>query len=502
MQKRAGTQEETIDRMPNMLSKSRVLAVRQCPKRLWLEVNRPDLRIVTPDVQRRLNQGHRLNDVVHRLIPEGHLIDDGVPLADALKITRRHLATSPQKPLFEATFSKHRVLVRADVFEGTGGTWRLTEVKSSTKVKPYHLDDCAVQTWVIREAGYPVSSIILAHVDTGYVYPGEADYRGLLKRVDVTEETETLQPEVSRWVSEGLEVLAGDEPTIDVGPQCGDPFQCPFLQHCSPAPPEYPVTLLPNRGRIVDDLLAEGIEDIRDIPAGRLTRPLHERVRQATITAEPYVARELSETLLNLPYPRYYLDFESIQFVVPVWEETHPYEQLPFQWSCQIEEVDGRVREIPFLDLSGKAPMRACAETLIDTLGATGPVLTYSPFERQVINGLARRFPDLAPGLHAAAGRIVDLLPLVKAHYYHAAMRGSFSIKAVLPTVAPHLSYDEIGEVKDGTAAQAAFEEAIAPNTPDGRRVEIEHSLLAYCALDTLAMVELVRFLSRPDPFA
>jgi hypothetical protein len=145
--------------------------------------------------------------------------------------------------------------------------------------------------------------------------------------------------------------------------------------------------------------------------------------------------------------------------------------------------------------------MRDCAKQLIERLGDSGPILTYSPFERQVIRGLARRFPDLAPALMALADRIVDLLPIVRQHYYHPDMRGSFSIKAVLPTVAPHLDYGQLDEVRDGTGAQAAFEEAIATHTPVDRRREIERSLLEYCALDTLAMVELVRFLSRPEPF-
>ena len=55
--------------------------------------------------------------------------------------------------------------------------------------------------------------------------------------------------------------------------------------------------------------------------------------------------------------------------------------------------------------------------------------------------------------------------------------------------------------MKDATAAQAAFEEAISEDTAPLWRAAIERKLLAYCALDTLAMVELVRFLSRPEPF-
>ena len=483
--------------MPTMLSKSRVLAGRQCPKRLWLAVNRPELRVITSDVQRRFRQGHRLNDVVHGLMPDGVLIGPGMALGDALTVTRRHLDRTPDQPLFEGTFSRHRVLIRADVFRQKDGAWRLTEVKSSTRVKPYHLLDCAIQTWVIREAGYAVEQTLLAHVDTKFTYAGDGDYAGLLKAVDVTEDVETLLPEVPDWVAQCLAALAGQEPTIDIGPQCTDPFACPFLDHCSPPLPGYPVTDLPNGGRIVDLLLAEGIGDVRDIPAGRLSKPLHERVRLATVTREPFLDPALADTLRALPHPRHYLDFETTQFVVPIWAGTHPYEQLPFQWSCHSEVADGTLRHQEFLDTSGGPPMRRCAQALIAALGQTGPILTYSAFERTVINRLAARFPDLRETLHALTHRIVDLLPLVRAHYYHPDMRGSFSIKAVLPTVAPHLSYAGLGEVKDGVAAQAAFEEAIDAGTEASRRERLEQQLLAYCALDTLAMVELVRTLSR-----
>ncbi|MCB1775613.1 MAG: DUF2779 domain-containing protein [Gammaproteobacteria bacterium] len=486
--------------MPTMLSKSRILAARQCSKRLWLEVNRPELRVVTPDIQRRFDQGHRLNDVVHHLLPDGHLITSDVTLGSALALTKRHLARQPRTPLFEGTFSRHRVLVRADILQGSGHGWRLTEVKSSTRVKPYHLDDCAVQAWVIGEAGYPVSQTVLAHVDTGFTYRGNGDYQGLLRHVDVSERIQPLMEQVPAWVTTGLDVLAGDEPDIAMGSQCTSPFGCPFIPYCSPEPTEYPVSLLPNAGKVVNALLADGIDDVRDIPEGWLTRPRLERVRVATVTGKPYVARELADYLAGLAYPRYYLDFESIQFAVPIWADTHPYEQLPFQWSCQVEEGAELLHEEAFLDDSGRAPMRACAERLIAKLGDSGPILTYSPFERQVIRALGRRYPDLGQSLDALAERIVDLLPVIRQHYYHPAMRGSFSIKAVLPTVAPGSTYDGL-DVKDGVAAQVAFEEAIDPATDASRRNEIRQSLLTYCALDTLAMVQLVRFLSNPAPF-
>jgi hypothetical protein len=472
----------------------------QCPKRLWLEVNRRDLLSVPPELQRRFDEGHRVNDVVHRLMPDGHLIGPEVTLSDALKFTSAQLARHPDRPLFEATFSKHRVLVRADVFQQRGGVWRLTEVKSSTGMKPYHLADCAVQLWVIRDAGYPVEDVRLAHVDTTFVYRGDGNYTGLLHEADVTADAEALQAQVPDWVAQCFEALGGPEPAVEVGPQCTDPFDCPFVDHCSPPPPEYPVTLLPNGGNVVNELLAAGINDVRNIPAGRLARPLHQRVYRATLTGQPYVSPDLATTLNGLGFPRYYLDFETIQFAVPVWADTHPYEQLPFQWSCHIEAADGALRHEEFLDLSGEAPMRACAQGLIETLGSTGPILTYSHFERTQIRNLAARFPDLKEPLSALLERLVDLLPVVRNHYYHPAMKGSFSIKAVLPVVAPHLSYAALGEVNNGVAAQIAFEEAIDPATDTARRGELEQQMLAYCGLDTLAMVELVRALAKAAP--
>ena len=140
--------------------------------------------------------------------------------------------------------------------------------------------------------------------------------------------------------------------------------------------------------------------------------------------------------------------------------------------------------------------MRSCADTLIAALGDEGPVFVYSGFEKGVLAGLAARFSGLGAPLAAIESRLVDLLPVTRAAWYHPAMKGSWSIKDVLPTVAPELDYADLGEVHDGTAAQTAFAEAIDPDTPAERADELAHGLLAYCAQDTLALVRLRRFLS------
>ena len=67
-------------------------------------------------------------------------------------------------------------------------------------------------------------------------------------------------------------------------------------------------------------------------------------------------------------------------------------------------------------------------------------------------------------------------------------MRGSWSIKAVLPTISPDLDYSSLA-VAHGGIAQQAFLEILNPDTCNDRRQELTAGLLAYCERDTLAMV-------------
>jgi predicted RecB family nuclease len=188
------------------------------------------------------------------------------------------------------------------------------------------------------------------------------------------------------------------------------------------------------------------------------------------------------------------LDFETIQFAVPIWKGTRPYQQLPFQWSCHVEPKPGEFRHEEFLDTTGQSPLTSFIKKLVACLGENGPIFVYSHFERTILGQLAEMYPDQAQKIQKVIERLVDLFPLAKEHYYHPQMKGSWSIKSVLPTIAPDLDYGSIEEVQDGTAAQIAYLEVIDPQTDEVRKLELSKQMLEYCKLDTLAMVRLVRF--------
>jgi hypothetical protein len=257
------------------------------------------------------------------------------------------------------------------------------------------------------------------------------------------------------------------------------------------------VTVLPNGGG--RRWLEKNIGDLLAVNLAELTRPMHQRVYRATVTGEPYHDVDgACAVRAGWGFPRTWLDFETIGFAVPRWIGTRPYQQTPFQFSAHIEQADGAMEHREFLSLDGRDPRRACAEALLAGIPPAGAVIAYNAsFERSRITELAAAFPDLARGLNAIAARIVDLLPVTRAHWYHRDQRGSWSMKAVLPTVAPELGYAGL-EVKDGGGAQDAYLEAIADDTSEDRRAAIDKALRTYCGRDTEAMIALARALSEP----
>ena len=303
-----------------------------------------------------------------------------------------------------------------------------------------------------------------------------------------------VKKDVSGWIKAARKTLDGKLPPMT--DNCDDPYECPFKAYCHADAPEYPVDCLPRIGVQAAGLRAQGYDDIRDIPAGVLANPVQERVRKLTIFGKAELRPEAAAKLSELGWPRYYLDFETMNFAVPIWKGTRPYQQVPFQWSCHVGHEDGTMIHREFLDLSGDDPSRAFAESLLAAVNKRGPIMVYNQaFEGRIVAELALRCKDLATPLGAVAARFVDLLPITRENYYHPAMKGSWSIKSVLPTIAAELDYAGLEEVQDGGAAQRAFVEAIAPETAASRKKDLKRALLAYCERDTEAMVRLAKFL-------
>ncbi len=498
---------KTKDHPMHNLSKSKILAYRQCPKRLWLEIHKPELRDDSAS-EAVFAIGNQVGEVARQVFdPHGNgaFIDINVlGHAEAISQSATLLAEGAG-PVFEAGITASGALAYADVMlpDRSDGTlrWRMIEVKSSASVKDYHRDDIAVQSFIAAEAGVPLASISVAHINSSFIYFGGERYDGLFEVVDLTEETADRHEEVRQWLTLAHEIAnQAEEPSIATGDHCHTPFTCGFCDYCNRGKtwPDYPLSSLPGLRQGRRAAIEEtGVEDLRDAPVDLLT-VMQQRVKDCSVTGKPYFNAEgAAAELAAYGDPAYFLDFETIAFAVPRWEGTRPYQQLPFQFSLHIVQRGGRMEHHGFLDLSGTDPSQACAVEIIRLCGNKGPIFAYNAgFESRVIRELAERFPELANRLSTIAARLVDLWPIARRHYYHPSQHGSWSIKAVLPALCPDLSYETLDGVQDGNMAQTAYQETIALESTSERKEQLRQQLHEYCKLDTLAMVRIWEFFS------
>ncbi len=488
------------------LSKSKLMAYRQCPKRVWLEVRHPDLRVDTATSQKSFAIGHQVGEIAQQVYDptgQGTVIEpfaEGIDAALALSLT---LLDTPQ-PIFEAGFAAEGAMAFADVMlpvqenaqANASNAWRMIEVKSSTSIKDYYREDVAIQAFVARAAGVPLTAIALAHIDKRWIYPGGGDYQGLLIEKDLTEEAFARGAEVQRWIEAAQSAVAqATVPAINIGPHCHEPYACGFYTHCQSQVPlaEHSIAWLPKplKKGLATLIANTGITELREVP-DHLLNDKQQRVKNATLANEAYFDQEgAAQALAAHTLPAYFLDFETISFAVPIWAGTRPYQQIPFQFSVH-RLSNTQLTEQSFIDLSGNDPSEAFAKALVVACHESIPIFVYNAgFEKTRISDLADRFPHFSQDLLALHSRVVDLLPIAREYYYHPSQKGSWSIKAVLPALCPDLHYEDLEGVQDGGMAMSAFVEAIASETTSARQAEIERQLLDYCKLDTCAMVRL-----------
>ncbi len=481
------------------LSKSQYLTGLQCVKALWLHRHRPDLAApITEQKQWLFDSGHEVGRLAQACFDDGHLIDEPYYATDqAITATDRAVAAGRQA-IFEATAcSPDGAYSRIDILNrrSPAGGWDLIEVKQSTGVKDYHLDDIALQRHAFAGAGYDVQRSILMHLNRQYVRRGDLDVHQLFLQADCTEQTLSAMTAVPGRLADLLQAVNRPvEPVVPIGRHCRTPFECDYIDYCWHHVPAYSVFNVFG-GAKLDRLLALGVLDVGDLPAAL---PLTDRQGidvRAWVNGAMHVDRDAITGFLDrLTYPLFYLDYETIFPAVPLFDQASPYQQIPFQFSLHVQPERGaEPAQVAFLHPAGSDPRTAFVRALVDSCGMRGSVVVYNmAFESRINRELAALFPQQSAALGAINARMVDLLvPFRSRALYHPAMMGSASIKKVLPAFVPDLRYDDL-TIRDGDAASRNYLKCLKGMVDEREKQAIYADLKRYCAMDTWAEVRLV----------
>lgn len=497
--------------MTKGLSKSRYTAFCQCPKNLWLNVNKPNEAFIDDALRARFEQGNEVGDLAMGLFGPYKEVttkkpDGSLDLNKMCELTQQYMDQGVDN-ICEASFALDDHYCAVDILRRNGDGWDIYEVKSSTYKgenvdTPDHLlvytRDIAYQKWLLEQCGVKVNGTYLVRLNKFYVLMTEEPIINDLfhvKNMDALVANEL--PKVASNVAQAFKVLQGDEPGMPVGRQCHKPYNCAFFDYCTGHLAEPNVfnlyrmdferkCALFNAGKI-------HFEDLRYEKLNEIQKTQVDTELNHTQLVSP---DDIRAFLPKLTFPLYFLDFETMQCAVPKFYGTSPYQQITFQYSLHwIEQEGGELLHTYFLGNGKDDPRRELAEKLCRDIPRDACVTAYNmSFERGRIQELADAFPDLRGHLLAIKENFVDLIePFRKKMVYLPEMNGSFSIKHVLPALCPDdpaLDYANLpGNVHNGGDAMTIYPQMGKMNQADYDAAY--QALLDYCYLDTLAMVKI-----------
>ena len=476
------------------LSKSLFIRGLQCHKSLWLQKNCPELKDEVSGEQEALfATGFKVGDLAKELFPRGVEVPyEGLTHNEQVERTREAIDKGADT-IYEATFLHNCIFIKADILYCGKQGWELYEVKASTEVKDYHYYDVALQYHVLRGSGFEPGKACIVHVNNSYVRKGDLNIRELFTIVDVTSEILDLQQRVSQEISSQRAMLLGDIPAIDIGPHCTAPYECDFTGCCWDHIPEDSVFDLRGRGADKFALYRQGIVRQAEIPLEKLNNSQRFQV-ESTIMERDSIDKEGVRAFLDsLWHPLCFLDFETFMDPIPPFEGSWPYQQIPFQFSLHIErEPESETEHHEFLGEPGRDPRRELLVFLLRLVPENACIIAWNqPFEIRVLRGLADMFPQYGKRIDQMIDNFRDLMvPFRDRTVYLWRTKGSYSIKKVLPVLVPELTYEGL-EIADGATAMDAWHVMNSLENPD-ELASVRTAILAYCELDTLAMVRIL----------
>ena len=374
----------------------------------------------------------------------------------------------------------------------------LSEVKGTTAAKDVHVDDVALQYYVLAGAGIDLVKANVVHLNNQYVRKGDLEVDKLFSSEDVTRPVRARQATIKAGVVRLKGILKGDMPALDIGEHCGDPYSCDFHGHCWQHIPEDSVFDLKQRGARPFDLYRRGIIHLKDVPSDEVSGAQLMQL-EAFLKKKEFVDREQVRDFLDtLWYPLYFLDFETVMPAIPPYDGMRPYQHLPFQYSLHYLEREGAdVRHREYLAEPNIDPREEIAERLVRDIPEEACVVAYNAsFEMGRLGDLAGYLPRHKRRIDLMIDNMRDLIiPFRSRYVYHWQMKGSASQKAVLPALVPDLSYGGM-EIGHGGEAMDAYFAMCASDDP-AEVAGIRAALLEYCKLDTLGMVKILERLKK-----
>ena len=471
----------------------------QCPRSLWLLKHKPEVyphKVFSDFLKKIAREGYEVERYAQMLFPNGVSLPPVV--VTALTKTKEALSKKIETLFQPAVLTDDGLFARADILTcSSDNTYTLYEVKSSSSIKKKagenHIKDACFQKITFERFGLHIQKVFIIHLNGDYVREVEIDPHTLLKKVDVTDAVKKIYDETEIEINNALSLLQ-EKKIEEHGCPC---FRKTRSNHCDAF--EYFNGTLPNhavweignlREKKLCTILDRNIQTIESIPEDIDLNDRQRRQVQAVMRREPLIDEKKIVALLNtLTFPLYFFDYEAASSAVPKIIGTKPWQHIPFQYSLHCMYVDGTLDHSEYLNKTASPP-EGVLRALCEAVKGEGSIIAWhASYEKTINKNMMDMYPQHREALQNINDRMFDLEDIFKEAYTDAAFCGSTSIKKVLPVLCPHLSYKDL-VVQDGTQAMEQWFAMVEAKDPAEKK-RIRDDLLAYCKLDTFAMVEI-----------
>lgn len=361
--------------------------------------------------------------------------------------------------------------------------------------KRAHFFLLAYWKWMLKQHGIEINDCFVVNLNNKYKRKGKVDFDALTHITSVKADVHMATHNIEGIIETLKNVSSlSKQPKIDIGFQCTRPQPCELTEECwkeLPSPSVFDIFGLPKKTKF--NLYRKGFRTFKEGYEAITPDQTQKKQAQAEFENKAFINKKnLSSFLNKIEYPIQFIDFEAVQFSIPRYQDTQPFEQIPFQFSMHYVENEEHVLEhVDFLASPGTDPRRKFAEALCETVFKKGTVLAFNThFEKHTISTLAEQFPDLAGTLMDIHSRVVDLAtPFNSMDYYIKEMQGKRSIKSLFHALVDDMPYYDL-EIMNGEAASKVYCLLHTVNDPT-QKAKIRADLRRYCHMDTLAMVRL-----------
>ena len=482
----------------HQLTKTDFIQYINCPESLWLLKNRPNEFTkgeFSLFLEKLIKEGYEVEEYAKLLFPSGlDLPENSTP-----QYTKQQL-NSNFKVLFQPSFLTPKgVFARVDILEKLpDNTYHIYEIKSASSVKNESLQDACFQKYVLQECGYTVSKVSIIHLNKEYRKQGVIQPKELLEIVDITEQINDMYSSIVNEINAASNFINKESINENV---CSSRYKtrtkhCDSFNYFNKDVPEYSIYEIARiSAKKIKQLVDDNHLGILDIPIdfelSTIQQAQVESVRKELVLINKPI---IEKTLNRLQFPLHFIDYETFPTAIPKIDNMGPHQHLVFQVSIHTMQENGELTHFEWLGDKLEQPI-AMLKQMQEFTGLTGTFISWNaPFEISRNKDMLVWIPQFKDYLNYMNMHMFDLMSIFKTDYVDYRFNGSTSIKKVLPVLCPQFSYSDL-EVQDGTMALDTWGRMASDPNFEGDRDTTRKNLLAYCKLDTLAMVEIYKVL-------